>query len=224
MEAKYSSKTHLSVLIIDDHILFRDGLTLMFRVYEESTASAVDCTEALISVRKLKPDVVIIGLGTKHYDCWSTVQNICNEFPKLPLLILDDIVRTRNIRKTLVLKICGYWTKHATFDQLADAIRLLVSDEHSFCPEVDQYLFRTRHGLRYHPAHTSNPLQMLTSRETELLTLLAQGHTIKKCSQMMGITINTVDNHKTRLMRKLGVHKNVDLARLALREGLIAEE
>jgi DNA-binding NarL/FixJ family response regulator len=62
---------------------------------------------------------------------------------------------------------------------------------------------------------------MLTPRETELFTLLAQGLTIKKCSERMGITVNTADNHKTRLMRKLGIHKTVELARLAVREGLI---
>lgn len=132
-------------------------------------------------------------------------------------------MRTINIRAALTLGIRGYWTKQTSFGQIAQAVKLLAAGESSFCPEVDQYLYRTRHGLRYHPAHTENPLGMLTPRETELLVLLAQGLSLKKCSQRMGISINTVDNHKTRLMRKLGVHKSVELARLAVQEGLIME-
>jgi len=224
MEAKFSPKSHLSLLIADDHTLLRDGLLLMFRIYEEATALATDYQEITSAVRQHKPDLVIVGLGGKLSSCWSAIQKLCKECPDIPLLILDETVRTRNIRNALALKIRGYWTKHATFDQIAEAARRLAAGEHAFCPEVDQYLFRTSHGLRYHPAHTGNPLQMLTPRETELLTLLAQGLTLKQCSQQMGITINTVDNHKTRLMRKLGIHKTVDLARLAMREGLIAEE
>ena len=139
-------------------------------------------------------------------------------------MILDDAVRTANVRKTLALNIRGYWTKHAAFAQIAQATRRLAAGRRSFCPDVDPYLYRTRHGLRYHPAHTTDPLQALTRRETELLALLVRGLTMKKCSERMGISVNTVDNHKTRLMRKLGVHKTVDLARLAMREGLLADE
>ncbi len=224
MEANFTPYSKLSLLIVDDHALFRDGLVLMYRLYEQAAAVAVECREAANAVRQYKPDVVILGLGVKHSQCWTTAQTLCRECPDMNLLILDEAVRTRNIRIALSMGIRGYWTKHATFTQISVAARRLAAGEHSFCPEVDRYLFRTRRGLRYHPAHTGNPLQLLTPRETELLTLLAQGLTLKQCSQRMNISVNTVDNHKTRLMRKLGVHKSVELARLAVREGLIAEE
>lgn len=223
MQADFTTKTNLSVLIIDDHALLREGLLLMFLVYEELRAVGAVFQDAATAIEQYNPDVVIFGLGTKHDSCWSTIKTLCNQHPDLRLLILDEIVRTRNIRGALLLGIRGYWTKHATFSQITEAARRLAAGQRSFCPEVDQYLFRTRHGLRYHPAHTENPVQMLTNRETELLTLLAQGLTLKQCSERMGISANTVDNHKTRLMRKLGVHKNVELVRLAVQEGLIEE-
>jgi DNA-binding NarL/FixJ family response regulator len=224
MEANFKLKTHYSVLIVDEHILFREGLLLMFRIYEQVIVVATEHHEAQIAVRQHKPDLVIMGLGGKHSPCWPTVQMLCKQFPDLSLLILDDIVRTRNIHTALELGIRGYWTKHATFNQITQASSCLLAGQRSFCPEVDRYLFKTRHGLRYHPAHTVNPMQRLTPREIELLTLLAQGLTLKQCSQQMKISVNTVDNHKTRLMRKLGVHKAVELARLAVHEGLVAEE
>jgi two-component system, NarL family, response regulator NreC len=220
MQTDTSPKSGLSLLIADDHALLREGLVLMFLVYEEFRAVGVVYSEALSVIEQSKPDVVMLGLA-KQGQFWSTVQTIREQYPDIHLLILDENIRTRNIRSALALGICGYWTKHATFSQIAEAVRRLAAGRRSFCPEVDQYLFRTRHGLHYHPAHTGNPLQTLTRRETELLTLLVQGLTIKKCSERMGISVNTADNHKSRLMRKLGVHKTVELARLAVREGLI---
>jgi len=224
METDSTPKSNLSLLIVDDHALMREGLLLLFRTHEEAPAVGAVYQEAAIAGEQHNPDVVIVGLGAKHGPHWTAVQTLCTERPNICLLILDEAVRTRNIRAALALGIRGYWTKHATFGQIAEAARQLAQGNQSFCPEVDQYLFRTRRGLHYHPAHTGSPLQMLTPRETELLTLLAQGLTLKQCSQQMGISVNTVDNHKTRLMRKLGVHKSVELARLAVREGLITEE
>ena len=224
MQADFTPKTPLSLLIADDHALLRDALLPMFRTFKDTAAMGVGYQDALNAVAKHKPDVVILGLAAKHGQYWSIIQTLCQQHPKTSLLILDETVRTRNIRRALALGIHGYWTKHATFDQISQAARRLAEGSHSFCPEVNQYLYRTRHGLRYHPAHTGNPIQKLTPREIELFALLAQGLTLKKCSLQMGISINTVDNHKTRLMRKLGVHKTVDLAHLALREGLVAEE
>jgi DNA-binding NarL/FixJ family response regulator len=224
MQADFSPKSTLSLLIVDDHALLREGLLLMFQTLEDTAVVGVGYQDAVTAVEQHNPEVVILGLGAKHGQYWSIVQTLCQRQPDICLLILDDDVRTRNIRKALALEIRGYWTKYAMFAQIARAVRRLAAGRRSFCPEVDQYLYRTRHGLRYHPAHTGNPLQTLTRRETELLALLAQGLTLKKCSQRMGISINTVDNHKTRLMRKLGVHKTVDLTRLAMREGLVAEE
>jgi DNA-binding NarL/FixJ family response regulator len=223
METDITAKRNISVLIVDDHALLREGLLLMFLVYEETRAIGVEYQEASSALDQYKSDVVILGLA-KHGPGWNTVETLYKQYPDINFLILDETVRTRNIRAALDMEIRGYWTKHATFAQIVEAVRSLATGQRSFCPEVDQYLFRTRHGLRYHPAHSGNPLQSLTPRETELLGLLVQGLTMKQCSERMGISTNTVDNHKTRLMRKLGVHKTVELARLAMREGLVAEE
>jgi DNA-binding NarL/FixJ family response regulator len=222
MQTDFTPKSNLSLLIADDHALLCEGLVLLFRTYAENMAAVgVAYQEMPSAIEQYKPDVIILGLGAKPCPSWSMIRTLCEKSPDIGWLILDDTLRTRNIRFALASRICGYWTKYTTFSQIVEAVHLLAAGQCSFCPEVDQYLFRTRHGLHYHPAHTGNPLQMLTPRETELFTLLAQGLTIKQCSERMGITVNTADNHKTRLMRKLGIHKTVELARLAVREGII---
>jgi two-component system, NarL family, response regulator NreC len=224
MQADTAPKSTFALLIADDHSLLREGLLHLFRQCGDIAAIGVEYDDVLSIVEHHNPDVVILGLGAKNDKYWPVVEILCESRPDTRILILDEAVRTRNIRRALILGIRGYWTKHAMFAQIVQAVRCLTAGRRSFCPEVDQYLYRTQHGLRYHPAHIGSPIQALTRRETELLTLLASGLTMKKCSERMGISINTVDNHKTRLMRKLGVHKTVELARLAVREGLIGEE
>jgi DNA-binding NarL/FixJ family response regulator len=224
MQVHSVSRPTLSVLVADDHTLFREGLVRLFQQVEGMIISGVDFQEVAAAAHEHKPDLAILCLGPNSERRWPVVETICRQDPTTCLLILDDAVRTANVRKALALQIRGYWTKHAAFAHISQAAWCLAAGRRAFCPDVDPHLYRTRHGLRYHPAHTGNPLQMLSRRETETLVLLARGLTMRECAQRMGISINTVDNHKTRLMRKLGVHKTVDLARLAVREGLLDDE
>jgi DNA-binding NarL/FixJ family response regulator len=223
MQPAAISKSALPVLIVDDHSLLREGLSLMLQNCSEFTVTGAAYQDAISAVKRDKPDVVVLGLGAMQAEFWSTVKSLCELGRNANLLIIDEAVRTRNIRLALSLGIRGYWTKHASFSQIEHAVRQMAEGKGSFCPEVEQCLRRTGHELHYHPAHTDNPLETLTPRESELFALLASGLSVKKCSQRMNISVNTADNHKTRLMRKLGVHKCVDLARLALQEGLIME-
>jgi DNA-binding NarL/FixJ family response regulator len=223
MEGLHTSKSKLNLLIIDDETLLREGLVLMFRVYEGAAGVGAGHSELLRATDQYQPDVVIIGLGVRHgLDC-SAIQAVWKVQTRVRFLILDESVCRENVRAALALGIRGYWTKRASFGQIAEAVKVLAGGESSFCPEVDRYVSHTRQGLRYRPAQTEKQLEMLTPRETELVALLVRGLTLRQCAQQMGVSINTVDNHKTRLMRKLGVHKSVELARLALQEGLLRE-
>jgi DNA-binding NarL/FixJ family response regulator len=221
MSKDFTLQIDVSLLIIDDHALFCEGLMLLFRMFEKMSVLTVAYSEAPAATDKYQPDVIILGLQSKEDSCWPLAESLHKKHTNVGLMILDDFIRTRNIRLALAAGINGYWTKCNKFTEIVSAVRLIAAGERSFCPEVEKYLLRTRRGLRYHPAHTASPIQKLTARELDLLVLLAQGLTVKKCAERMGISVNTVDNHKTRLMRKLGVHKSVELARFAVEEGLI---
>jgi DNA-binding NarL/FixJ family response regulator len=91
----------------------------------------------------------------------------------------------------------------------------------AFCPAADQYLVHTKSGLRFDPPATGSPLEKLTPRELEILLHLADGLSVRRCAERLRLSESTVDNHKSRLMRKLDVHNVVELVRLAAREGLL---
>lgn len=222
MKAAIVPKPNLSLLIVDDHALVREGLLQLFQSHKHFTVAGITVEKAVSAARHQKPDVIIFGLEGATCSCWPTIHSLCNQFPAIHLLILDEKVTTRNIHFLIKAGIRAYWTKHATFSELAEAVSILALGGTSFCPEVDKHISRTHNGLHYNPAKEINPLQMLTKREAELFILLAHGYALKECAEKMSLSINTVDNHKTRLMRKLQFHKNIELVRLAMREGILA--
>ena len=91
----------------------------------------------------------------------------------------------------------------------------------AFCAAADQCLVRTKSGLRFKPKAKGTALEKLTPRELEVLLHLADGLSVKRCAERMHLSESTVDNHKSRLMRKLDVHSVVELVRLAGHEGLL---
>ena len=128
-------------------------------------------------------------------------------------------MRIVHVRSALDLA-AAYWTKESPFAGILSAVGEVLAGRQSFCPAVQQHLVVTPRGLRYDPPPHRSSLALLTARELQVLGLLAQGLTLKQCAQHLGLAGNTVENHKTRAMKKLGIHKVTDLVRLALQEGL----
>jgi DNA-binding NarL/FixJ family response regulator len=211
-------------LLIDDQILFREGLLRLFSTRRAWRWAGGSYAEAVELTRQFESHVVILGFSGEEMTRLKTLKIFRRQFPRLPMLLLDEVLRSRNIQGVLAVGGCGYWTKQAAFSQLLQALESLLQGESVFCPEVLQFLHSTPKGWIYHPPHRLPPLHLLTPRQSELLLLLARGLTLRRCAEQMGISVNTVDNHRSRLMRKLKVHKAADLARLAVQEGLLGEE
>ncbi len=115
----------------------------------------------------------------------------------------------------------GYFTRNEPFSDLAAGIQGLARGERAFGPCVKNHIHHTPRGWQLNYDQGDSNLAALTPREFEVLKLVAQGHSVKDCAELLDLAPSTVDNHKARLMKKLGVHKTLDLARLAIREGLV---
>ncbi len=211
------------LLIVDDHGLVRDGLLALFRAEGGFEVVAVDAGEAVRTACYFSPHVVLMDLTLPGSFAFLAARSIRSENGLPRLLFLDDTVRPANVGRALEFGICGYWTKHASFDQLAAAVRCIVSGRMSFCPEVEPHLVAEPEGLQFRPSADVWGTPDLTARQREVLALLARGLSVKECAQRMGLSQSTVDNQKSRLMRKLGVHCTVDLVWIAFREGLVGE-
>jgi two-component system, NarL family, response regulator NreC len=213
----------LRLLVVDDHALFCTGLAMMFRAVPEvaEVAVATGVEQAIQVANLLQPDVAILDAAMPSYRGFETARLLAESSVPCRVLFLDDAVNHAHIRSALRAGALGYWTKHATFDEIAAAVLRVAAGEAAFCPAAAPYFTQAKSGLRFDPGEAATGLAKLTPRELEVLVHLAEGLSVKRCAERMRLSESTVDNHKCHLMRKLGVHSVVELVRLAGREGLV---
>ena len=210
-------------MIVDEHRLVGEGLLALFRAAGGVEAAAVGAAEAVQTARQFAPDVVVIDVTLPDRGAFQIAREIRAWHPPTRVLFLDEAVRPMHVRAALEVEGCGYWTKHASFDRLAEAAGRVAAGALSFCPEVRRHLVLTPCGLQFQPSPDVAAIAKLTRRESQVLVLLAEGLSVKQCAGRMHLAPSTVDNHKSRLMKKLRVHKVTELIRVAVREGLVGE-
>jgi DNA-binding NarL/FixJ family response regulator len=211
------------VLILDRQTLFCVGVVrLLEKAAEiEEARAATSLREGVRLAGRFCPAVILVDPSLSGAGAFDVARRIRWECPGSRFVFLDEAVRELHVRAAVQGGASGYWTKHASIDQIVAAIGRVAAGEPSFCPRALRFVAETPKGLRFRPSEKSVALRQLTSREVEVFVHLAQGLSVRQCAARMHLATSTVDNHKTRLMKKLDVHKSVDLATLAVREGLV---
>jgi len=211
------------LLVVDDHRLYRDSLVMALRSVSHIKGVAVvdGAPQAVKLAQQFCPDVVLMDVTLPLFGAFEAARAIQSGSSIARSLFLDDTIRGVHVRAALRVGGAGYWTKHASLEDITEAIRLVSGGLRTFCPGVQRHLVETPRGLRFRPSTTGTVLDSLSQRELEVLLHLCDGMTVKQCGDRMNLSPRTVDNHKSRLMRKLGLHKIVDLVRLVMREGLL---
>ena len=210
------------MLIADNHALFCAGLVGLLREVPEVdvVATAMEVDEGGRLAQRLSPDVVLANPDLDDAGPFHTGRRLHPLGPKATLMFLDDTVRELNVRAAVQSHAEGYWTKHASFDQIRLAVLDLARGQVSFCPASRRYVQISQGRLKYSALRKTAAVSLLTPRQLDVMRLLAQGLSAKQCAQRLGITPSTVDSHKMRMMKTLGVHTCVELTRLAIREKL----
>jgi two-component system secretion response regulator SsrB len=138
------------------------------------------------------------------------------------LLLLDDRLHAGRLAALLPLATVSYVTRQAGFAPLLSGLLQIASTgKRFFDPVVAAQISRRAGKYRLDRPHAHPSLALLTARELQVMTLLAKGYSVRRCAQQLGLAESTIDNHKSRLMKKLDIHKVVELTHLAIREGLI---
>jgi len=212
----------LGMVIGSRQRLFREGLAAMFRSAGFLHAWEVDTPEVVWSVQQRNADILLLDMEARTEETLDMARLIDGQRSHCRTLLLDDRVRPAHLCAALGVAAKGYWTKEDPFSELSRAVRQIAAGRLSFCPAARHLLAMTPQGPRFRPReNTPGTAAGLTRRELEVLALLSEGLTVKQCAERLRLAASTVDNHKVRLMRKLNVHKVVDLVRLAVREGLV---
>ncbi len=210
-----------NLLIVDDHGLVREGLVALFRAEDQFEVTVAGVAAAIWVAPQFSPDLALINLTATDGRPSHAAPATAAPQPPSPIVFLDDTVNPDHLARMTALGVSGYWTKRASFQQLLDAIERVLDGGTSYCPIAEKHLAAASKGLRPRLADGACPPAKLSPRETEVLSLVVQGHTVKECARLLEISPSTVENIKSHLMRKLGAHRLADLVRIAVKNGWV---
>ncbi len=214
----------IKLLIADDHAIVRHGLNESMQMEDdiEIVGQAQDGLSTIRMVQELLPDVVIMDISMPELNGMDATREIVRDYPKVKVIALSMHSAKKFVREMFKAGASGYLLKDCEFDELALAIRTVMSGKSYITPEiadvvVDNYV-RTSSG------ETSSVFSVLSKREREVLQLLAEGKTTKQIGLKLGISPKTVEAHRLRVMEKLDLDNVAQLTKYAVQEGLTSPE
>jgi DNA-binding NarL/FixJ family response regulator len=204
----------ISVLIVDDHALFRAGLRSRLELEQDITpvGEAATAEEAVSKARSLQPDLVLLDLllpGTSGQDA---IPKLAKASPRSRVLVVSSQAAPSSVRQALAAGAAGYVPKRASDQELVAAIRQVAAGEGYVDPDL---------GAKLVVPDRSAALEPLSERERDILQLLALGYTNQEIGRKRYISVRTVDTHRAHIMRKLGLETRAELVLFALANGLL---
>jgi len=210
------SSKKIRVLLADDHGVVRQGFRLLLSRHEDIdvVGEASSGREALELCRKLHPSLVILDVAMPEMNGVEATRLILQECPGTNILILSMHKDAIYVRETLRAGAKGYLLKDAIDKDLIEAVRAVARGEGFLSPGVSATV------LKDYQTHVTDPLDLITNRERQILQLLAEGKTSKDIAAELNISVYTVDAHRSRIMKKLQLRTIGDVIRFALQRGL----
>ncbi len=211
--------TPIRVLVADDHTIVRQGLVSLLLAGGDCRiiAEAADGQEAVDKALELMPDVVVMDLSMPRLSGLEAVRRIHKESPRIRILVLTMHKEEEFVLPVVRAGASGYLVKDAAASELLNAVRKLARGEVYFDPHAAKALAEVYRS----PKPGEEGLDSLTSREREVLHLVTEGRSTKEIASLLDISPKTAENHRTRVMQKLGVHNTAELVRYAAQRGLL---
>jgi two-component system invasion response regulator UvrY len=209
----------IKVLLADDHKIVRDGLR---RIVEDAgdmevIAEAADGREAISRIRKTLPDVAVVDISMPGMDGLEVISQLHNYYPDLPILVLTMHEEEQYVVRAIGAGAMGYVTKRSASEELVKAIRKV----HAGGRYLDESAAESLAVRMAKGTHELSPLDALSNREIQVLRRLALGQTNREIAEAYHLSIKTVDTYRSRLLRKLNLRNNAELARFAIQAGLV---
>jgi len=213
----------IRVLLADDHILIRAGIRSLLENIEgmEVVAEASDGREALELVKQHAPDILITDIAMPGLNGLEAISRLKKFNANLHIIILSMHTSKEYVREALRLGAHGYVVKGADPSELELAVKSAIRGEIYLSPAISKSI--VSHFLQQPPGE-SEPEHDLTSRQREILQLIAEGQTTKDIARLLDLSIKTIETHRTDLMKRLDIHDVAGLVRYAIRRGLISPE
>jgi DNA-binding NarL/FixJ family response regulator len=213
----------INVLIAEDHTLVRKGLKLLLEEFlgVRVVGEAADGMEALRLIEKLHPDVVLMDIAMPGLNGLDAIARAVKAFPATKICVLSGHSTEAYVHQALAAGAAGYLLKGADRAELEAAIRTVASGRRHISPAFSP---STIAALGTGLEDEGSPLVLLTTRQREILQLIAEGRSTKEIAQRLDLSAKTVETHRANLMSRLGIRDVPGLVRLAVRAGLVNAE
>ena len=213
----------ITVLLAEDHTIVREGFRRMLELEEdlEIVGEAQDGRQAVALVRKLRPAVVLMDIAMPLLNGLEATRQILKAVPATKVLMLSAHSDDSYVENACESGAVGFLLKQTSVHEVCLAIRQVQSGKSFFSAAVSRRLNRLRSPAGDRAGTSRNKASRLTSREMEVLQLIAEGKANKEIAAELGIGAKTVEKHREHLMAKLDIHDTAGLTRYAIGAGII---
>jgi len=213
----------ITVLLAEDHMIVREGFRKMLEMENdfEIVGEAQDGRQAVALAKKLHPDVVLMDIAMPLLNGLEATRQVLKAVPDTRIVILSAHSDDAYVKNAIESGAVGFLLKQTSAHMVCDAIREVQKGKKYYSPSV------SRRQDRIHPMTPDRTGQFtkkavqLTSREMEVLQLIAEGKANKETASELGIGIKTVEKHREHIMQKLDIHDTAGLTRYAISAGII---
>ena len=212
----------LRVLIVDDHPLMRAGIRTLLEktVRNVDILEAVDGLDALELATQTHPDIVLMDISMPGLNGIDAARRMAAAVPGCKVIMLSMHQDEQRVVESIRAGAAGYLMKDVAVAEVATAIERVLLGELFISPSAPKTVTRI---LASNTIETS-PLSLLTTRQREVLQLIAEGQSTKDISYRLSLSAKTVETHRRLLMERLAIHDVAGLARFAVRAGLVSAE
>lgn len=212
------------IIIADDHRIVRQGLRALIEKHPDMQVMGEAATgrEAVVMVRELLPDIILMDVSMPDMNGIEATRRIKSEYPQIRILALSMHSDRRFAMEMLKAGASGYLLKDSAFEEMAHAIRAVMSGHTYLCHKIADVVIKNYINLT--AKQESSAFSELTVREREVLQLIAEGKSTKEIASALEVSVKTVETHRQQMMEKLGVRSVAELTKYAIREGLTSIE
>lgn len=206
----------IKILLADDHTIVRQGLKLILSSQPDFqvVGEAANGREVVELAEKLHPDIVLLDVAMPELNGIEATRRMMEANGRLRILVLSMHKESVYVREILKAGARGYLLKDVIDTELLNAVRSVARGDGYISPAVSGAL------LSDYRQNTTDPADLLTNREREVLLLIAEGKTNKEVATKLNLSVYTVDSHRGKIMEKLNLHSTGELVRFAIKNGL----
>ena len=210
----------IKVVLADDHAIVRDGVRAVLERKGkdmEIVAEIANGKELVDWAENNQADVYVVDISMPILNGVEAVQRLTKNNPETKVVMLSMYDDRISVEKALKAGAKGFLVKVSTADEIVDAIREVAGGRFYLCSKVSKYIVQ---GFLGKTTARKRDVTGLTPKEKEVLQLIAEGYSSKQIAKTFNLSLNTIHVHRNNIMKKLGIHKQAELVRYAIKEGI----